>query len=93
MLVDLCRPLVETTSTLGGRPQILTPETSQGEQDTNPCIPPVWDPSLEHDDSAELGSIYNDAGLSSWNDDMMWQLFQSQPSLDWFNADTWTSQG
>ncbi|KAB2108330.1 hypothetical protein AG0111_0g3069 [Alternaria gaisen] len=24
---------------------------------------------------------------SSWNDDMMWQLFQSQPSLDWFNAD------
>jgi len=25
--------------------------------------------------------------LSTWNDDMMWQLFQSQPSLDWFNAD------
>jgi hypothetical protein len=24
---------------------------------------------------------------SSWDDDMMWQLFQSQPSLDWFNAD------
>ena len=24
---------------------------------------------------------------STWNDDMMWQLFQSQPSLDWFNAD------
>jgi hypothetical protein len=24
---------------------------------------------------------------STWNDDMMWQLFQSQPSLDWFNAE------
>ncbi|KAH6633646.1 putative Zn(II)2Cys6 transcription factor-like protein [Boeremia exigua] len=29
----------------------------------------------------------NDSLLSTWNDDMMWQLFQSQPSLDWFNAD------
>jgi hypothetical protein len=24
---------------------------------------------------------------STWNDDMMSQLFQFQPSLDWFNAD------
>lgn len=33
--------------------------------------------------------ISNTDGLvpSTWNDDMMWQLFQSQPSLDWFNAD------
>ncbi|KAJ4360718.1 uncharacterized protein N0V89_001285 [Didymosphaeria variabile] len=22
-----------------------------------------------------------------WQDDMMWQLFQAQPSLDWFNSD------
>ncbi|KAI4954444.1 hypothetical protein J4E91_002157 [Alternaria rosae] len=35
------------------------------------------------------GGNDNTAGImpSSWNDDMMWQLFQSQPSLDWFNAD------
>lgn len=24
--------------------------------------------------------------MSSWDDAMMWQLWQSQPSLDWFNS-------
>lgn len=26
-------------------------------------------------------------GKEPWQDDMMWQLFQAQPSLDWFNSD------
>jgi hypothetical protein len=31
-----------------------------------------WDPEL---------------GNSSWDSNMMWQLFASQPTLDWFSAD------
>jgi hypothetical protein len=37
---------------------------------------------------SSVGTSSSDGFLpSTWNDDMMWQLFQSQPSLDWFNAD------
>jgi len=47
-------------------------------------------PVLAYGNGPDMLHGNNDAtGMmpSSWNDDMMWQLFQSQPSLDWFNAD------
>jgi hypothetical protein len=25
--------------------------------------------------------------MAPWDDEMMWQLFQCQPSLDWFDSD------
>lgn len=33
-----------------------------------------------------MGSLSGTMGAEAWQDDMMWQLFQAQPSLDWFNS-------
>lgn len=84
-LLSLCRPLVQVTgfeeqapepstrlvAHSGIEPQAMAFDTTSH----------AMNMSLPNDDTA------GETMLSSWNDDMMWQLFQSQPSLDWFNAD------
>lgn len=83
-LLSLCKPLV-STATLNGETQ---PSTT-GLTVENPAFAT---PSL-FGTASDVMDITKDNGStdaflpSSWNDDMMWQLFQSQPSLDWFNAD------
>lgn len=82
-LIGLCKPLVQRLD-LNGHVQPPT-EGLAGMPTFTP--PPVFDGAT---DAANVSNGRGTAGgilPCSWNDDMMWQLFQSQPSLDWFNAD------
>lgn len=86
-LLSLCTPLVKTSG-------------MQDSSNSNAAVPGFSAQISTHSstipslDTPELLGIAPGAGgnndgflTSTWNDDMMWQLFQSQPSLDWFNAD------
>ena len=89
-LLSLCTPLVNTSG-------------SQDRSNMSAAVPGFTAPAAMYSstipssrdtpqDLLSLGpnvSAANSDGFmaSTWNDDMMWQLFQSQPSLDWFNAD------
>jgi hypothetical protein len=81
-LLGLCKPLVETPAT---NEQMQAPPATLGEPHS------VYSPALGFGNGPEIlngeGRGSDSIMPSSWNDDMMWQLFQSQPSLDWFNAD------
>lgn len=88
-LLSLCTPLVNTSgpqdrSNMNAAMPRFSAQTS---------MQPSTLPSMSNtpdilNASSNIGGSSADALLpSTWNDDMMWQLFQSQPSLDWFNAD------
>ena len=85
-LLGLCKPLVPA---IGGDEHLQTPLA--GLAVPLATMPPTmtFGPATPFGDFPDAGVDDNMAELipSSWNDDMMWQLFQSQPSLDWFNAD------
>ncbi|KAF2029280.1 putative Zn(II)2Cys6 transcription factor-like protein [Setomelanomma holmii] len=81
-LLELCRPLIHREAASG---QIVT-NASRNEVVQGTALPTT------ESSSEQLGAPIADGEVdnfltSSWNDDMMWQLFQSQPSLDWFNAE------
>jgi hypothetical protein len=76
-LLGLCKPLIDMSSASTITPNALVPEATISPLDTTTGQLSFNDPSRDVDDFL----------TSSWNDDRMWQLFQSQPSLDWFNAD------
>lgn len=82
-LLRLCRPLV-TQAPQATQSQLAHPgpATRPGQDSFDSRILDANMPA------AATGPTFvqPDVG-SSWNDDMMWQLFQSQPSLDWFNSD------
>jgi hypothetical protein len=94
-LLGLCKPLVSTP--------IIEAQAHFPNMNTMPApnlpTPPVGADhgGLEHGASGVGGQGADGFMASSWNDNMMWQLFQSQPSLDWFNADildpTWDFNG
>lgn len=86
-LLSLCTPLVKTS-------------VPQDSSNSNAAVPGFSAQTSTHSSTtpslnrpevlniAPSASGTTDGFLTStWNDDMMWQLFQSQPSLDWFNAD------
>lgn len=88
-LLSLCTPLVKTSGSQDRLnmsaavpgftvPTATYPSTLPSSRNTPPDVLNMG-----------LNAATNSDGLmaSTWNDDMMWQLFQSQPSLDWFNAD------
>ncbi|KAA8624634.1 hypothetical protein PtrV1_00314 [Pyrenophora tritici-repentis] len=82
-LLGLCKPLVNV-------PEVQEPVQQQPPLDMATMMPEPFAPVMTFNNGPDLLNGNNDAtGMmpSSWNDDMMWQLFQSQPSLDWFNAD------
>jgi hypothetical protein len=86
-LLGLCKPLVRTSNSgegvqaeVAGQPDPITSFPLPAGFATAGTAPNVLD--VMNGNGALDASL-----LSSWNDDMMWQLFQSQPSLDWFNAD------
>jgi hypothetical protein len=77
-LIGLCKPLIDTAST-------STTASNTGVLDTS--MPPMDATAGQLDFTAGANPNVDEFLASSWNDDRMWQLFQSQPSLDWFNAD------
>ena len=85
-LIGLCKPLAQNARR---QDQIQHENSDQ----TTPAAPmPVYHSSMAFSNGPDTlnpngGEGTNTMMPSSWNDDMMWQLFQSQPSLDWFNAD------
>ncbi|KAF2738810.1 putative Zn(II)2Cys6 transcription factor-like protein [Polyplosphaeria fusca] len=87
-LLGLCRPLVEATY-FGEMPPLLVPQTSHPFQQAHTPIPQAF--NAEAGPQPTHGGMAMDeafgASYSPWADDLMWQLFQSQPSLDWFSAD------
>lgn len=81
MLLGLCKPLVQNPG-----PNASMYPTSVDTSDTESMLLP----SNSGPDLLNVPGANGDVDgflTSSWNDDMMWQLFQSQPTLDWFNAD------
>ncbi|KAJ4993640.1 C6 transcription factor [Stagonosporopsis vannaccii] len=88
-LLSLCTPLVNTS---GPQDRSSTSAAVPGFSAQPSANPSSLSSILNTPDllnvapSADTASTEN-SFLSTWNDDMMWQLFQSQPSLDWFNAD------
>ena len=91
-LLSLCTPLVKTTG-----PQDLNSASAAvpGFSAQTSAQPSIMSSVRNTPDLLNMGSSVGTGGSdgpggflpSTWNDDMMWQLFQSQPSLDWFNAD------
>jgi hypothetical protein len=77
-LLGLCKPLV----------QKQVPPTyayTAAQVSEYPAIPAGADSS--HMNVSGCSGDVEVFMASSWDDDMMWQLFQSQPSLDWFSAE------
>lgn len=71
----LVQPTVASTRTSTAAPTVHVPDGSLPAMDAPDVL------------GAPTTGAADDFLTSTWNDDMMWQLFQSQPSLDWFNAD------
>ena len=83
-LLSLCRPLVHSN---------LNPDVMQERQPV-PALISDEDVTPAYIESATMQQMHAEASTPSkeiagegWQDDMMWQLFQAQPSLDWFNSD------
>lgn len=75
-LIGLCKPLIESVQMHTSNANLTIPEATDLSMDTSTAPLNFPDANSHVDDF-----------LTSWNDDRMWTLFQSQPSLDWFNAD------
>ncbi|KAL1595419.1 hypothetical protein SLS59_008351 [Nothophoma quercina] len=97
-LLSLCTPLVKTScpqdrnNISAAVPGFSAPISTQPS-----TIPSMSNTPDILDIPANVRGSADSLLPSTWNDDMMWQLFQSQPSLDWFNADildpTWDFNG
>ncbi|KAH3947592.1 hypothetical protein HBH53_116340 [Parastagonospora nodorum] len=75
-LIGLCKPLIESVQIHTNNANLTMPEATDLSMDTS------TGPLNFPDTNAHVDDF-----LTSWDDDRMWTLFQSQPSLDWFNAD------
>lgn len=82
-LLALCRPLVQNLHPAALQERQL-PAHSRRDEDTTPGH---GHHNVLENGSNEVGSFSGITGAEAWQDDMMWQLFQAQPSLDWFNSD------
>ncbi|KAF2114507.1 putative Zn(II)2Cys6 transcription factor-like protein [Lophiotrema nucula] len=82
-LVELCRPLVAVENV-----QIPTPHAMSPDQDpTSTSVQPLECPFM---DVPVMDGVMDETfavNWSPWRDDLMWQLFQSQPSLNWLQFD------
>lgn len=78
-LLALCRPLVQQGTAAEQQAGLLLNFASGNE--ATPAAQSVASPAFTE--------RLQEEGLMKepWEDDMMWQLFQAQPSLDWFNSD------
>jgi hypothetical protein len=101
MLIDLIRPLVQATSAGAvpapqRNPQLNSPEMTPltcpiETQYQHSCANVTA--ALNSAGNVGMGNVqpcenmYGGEPFNSWNDNMMWQLFQTNPSLDWFNSD------
>jgi hypothetical protein len=84
-LLAVCRPMVYGVNA----PQALstsTPEvpTANGATFEFPLAQAELDAS---DTLSSMARSVDGVAMVPWDDEMMWQLFQCQPSLDWFDSD------
>jgi hypothetical protein len=88
-LLNLCTPLVDTSGPRDRSNMDAAVPGFSAQTSTQPStLPSMSNTPDVLNTSSNIGGNSAEALLpSTWNDDMMWQLFQSQPSLDWFNAD------
>ncbi|KAF3045835.1 hypothetical protein E8E11_005927 [Didymella keratinophila] len=88
-LLSLCTPLVKTIESQDlNSASAAVPGFSAQTSAQPSTMPSVRNTPDLLNIGSNVGAGGSDGFLpSTWNDDMMWQLFQSQPSLDWFNAD------
>ncbi|KAF2001763.1 hypothetical protein P154DRAFT_432372 [Amniculicola lignicola CBS 123094] len=85
-MVNLCRPLIEGVQPVGNI-SLANQEILHTSQNGNVMsINPVPEPGHGLCATDFNGESCDGQGLVSWDDDMMWQLFQNQPSLNWFNT-------
>ncbi|KAH7350410.1 Zn(II)2Cys6 transcription factor-like protein [Pyrenochaeta sp. MPI-SDFR-AT-0127] len=83
-LLGLCKPLIQPSNTNG---HAQAPTEGLAVQMGSYAPPSVFGTAADISNVPNIDHASEGLLPSSWNDDMMWQLFQSQPSLDWFNAD------
>jgi hypothetical protein len=81
-LLDLCKPLIHTSST-----STMTTTTTTTNTGATEATSLQTEPNPVQLNFPDANGNVDDFLTSSWNDNRMWQLFQSQPSLDWFNAE------
>lgn len=84
-LQNLCEPLIQTKQNLGPKAKVAPwyPVTSDEPQE---AVPEASDPSP----TAQPYSQFEQSGVSgvpAVADEMMWHLFNSQPSLQWCESD------
>ena len=79
-LLALCRPLVQNTfyPAVAPEQQPITLEEQHPDAVSNPIVV---------DDNNAVGEGGASVGDQAWGDGMMWQLFQAQPTLEWFNSE------
>ncbi|KAL5116895.1 hypothetical protein ACEQ8H_005247 [Pleosporales sp. CAS-2024a] len=85
-LIGLCQPLIQDSSVVNPRPKTTHLGGAAGAGLPEATAIPPLDMTAGQLHFADTNGPGDDF-LTSWNDDRMWTLFQSQPSLDWFNAD------
>lgn len=88
-LLELCRPLMETPPQSNGmNNQNHTDGNLQNTIPAHPFPPGSLNPNLDLQNiDITLNTNMDPASMPDfWDDSMMNQLFQAQPSLDWFSA-------
>jgi hypothetical protein len=76
-LLGLCKPLVHTSEPINTTSPMAVP---------NRAVLPTHFNSEQQLDFMNTNNEFGGFPTSSWNDQMMTDLFNAQPSLDWFNA-------
>lgn len=84
-LLAICQPLMNGVHA-AQEPIMSTAEKTTANSATFDCALAQAELGVS-DTPTSMSKPEDGAGLAPWDDDMMWQIFQCQPSLDWFDSD------